>query len=91
VDRAAERLRVGKPEATADPDDKQKAPRLNIEAETRSEQSSIDPAQSRTQTDVGVTLDADETTRVRGGVRVERESEREQGDPIPTVGIEKRF
>jgi hypothetical protein len=38
-----------------------------------------------------VAVEVTEEIRLRGGVRVEEESGREAEDPMPTVGIEKRF
>jgi hypothetical protein len=82
---------VRKRETGGDEPTKEERQRLRLELETRDDPSSVRPSAIRSRTDAGVAVEVTEEIRLRGGVRVEEESGREAEDPMPTVGIEKRF
>jgi hypothetical protein len=67
-----------------------KSRRLQVEVDRSEESSELDPDVSRKRTEAGVSVEVGENTRVRGGVRVEEEGE-ERDEPVPMIGIEKRF
>lgn len=67
------------------------ASRVELEVESRKDEAALRPASARTSTDVQVSVDVGNETRLRGGLRVEQESDSELKDPVPTLGIEKRF
>jgi hypothetical protein len=69
------------------------AARLRVQVETRQDSAGFDPDNTRTRrrTEAGVAVEVDEKTSVRGGVRVEQEPDEEWREPVPTVGVEKRF
>jgi hypothetical protein len=91
VDRSAERLKTPEPETDPASEPKRKESRVGVDLQTRTDGSTAQPSKSRTQTDAGVSVGVGETTKVRGGVRVEQEAGKEREDPVPTVGIERRF
>jgi hypothetical protein len=87
-----ERLKPTKPDEAQSTDDEEEDPEgLRIELKTQSDRATTRPSSSRDRTDAGVSVGVSETIRLRGGVRLEEESGREPEDPVPTVGIEKRF
>jgi len=67
--------------------------RLRIEVQRQKESAEFDTDGSRTRerADAGLSVEVGGDTRVRGGVRVEKEADQEWNDPVPTVGIEGRF
>ncbi len=71
--------------------EKRQTSRLHIDLETQRDDAEVHPTKSRTRTDAGVSLDVGDTTKIRGGVRVEQETDRERDSPVPMIGIEKRF
>jgi hypothetical protein len=91
ADGVAPQLKPGKPDEGESEDEGGDPQRLHLELETRSDPAAVRPSTSRDRTDAGVSLDVSETIRLRGGVRLEEESGTEPDDPVPTVGIEKRF
>ena len=74
-------------------EEEREAARLRVDVRRKREAADIDPEGSRVRerTDAGVSVDVGGDARVRGGVQVERESGEEWRDPVPNVGIEKRF
>jgi hypothetical protein len=82
---------------TTDPDElaekKREEARLRIEFQRHKEADELDPDGSRTRerAEAGVSVDLDGDTRLRGGVKVEKEADEDWHDPVPTVGIEGRF
>jgi len=91
----AENLESAEPGAESDSmtDQEREAARLRIEIRRRNESAVIDPDGSlnRESTDAGVSVEVGEDTRLGGGVHVVQESDGEFRDPVPTVGVEKRF
>lgn len=65
--------------------------RVRLELEARDDAAALRPSAARSRTDAGVSVPVAERVRLRGGVRLEEESGREPDEPMPTVGIEKRF
>ncbi len=80
-----------KPKDTESADKREDPQRPRLELETRSDPAAVRPSTSRSRTDVGLSVEVGEELRLRGGVRLEEESGQEPEDPVPTVGIEKRF
>jgi hypothetical protein len=69
-------------------------PRLRIEGAMRRESTGLDRGQERDQIDVGASVKVDESTRIRGGVRIERDpnlDDTEEAETAPMIGVEKRF
>lgn len=66
--------------------------RVQVEAAAIRDRPTVRPDRAAERLDVGVSVGVDETTRLRGGVRVESGTE-EKREPTrtPVVGIEKRF
>jgi hypothetical protein len=83
--------READPEALTD--EEREAARLRVEIRRQQESVEFDPNGSRVRerTDAGVSVDVGGDTRVKSGVRVEKEPDEEWRDPVPTVGVEKRF
>jgi len=69
----------------------QKASRFGVEVDSRDDPVSVDGKATRKQTDASVSVDVSESTKVRGGVRVQENQEGVEQDRVPTVGFEKRF
>jgi hypothetical protein len=70
------------------------AGRVRIDLDLRTEEPIARRDLKREQLDAGAAFEVDEQTRVRGGVRIERDSSEgvESGrNTTPTIGIEKRF
>ena len=74
-------------------EEEREAARLHVDIRRNRDAAEIDPDGSRVRerTDAGVSVDVGGDARVRGGVQVERESGEEWSDPVPSVGVEKRF
>lgn len=68
-----------------------KPSRLGVQFESYSDPAAVHPAKTRTQTNAEVSVDVTDSTRLRGGVRVQQESDTEPPARVPTIGIEKRF
>jgi hypothetical protein len=68
-----------------------KASRFGVAIDSRDDPVSVDGKTTRKQTDASVSVDVSESTKVRGGVRVQENQEGVEQDRVPTVGIEKRF
>jgi len=69
----------------------QKASRLGIEIDSRDDPASVDAKKTRKQTDAAVSVGVDDSTRIRGGVRVQENPDGVEPERVPTVGFEKRF
>jgi hypothetical protein len=69
----------------------EKPSRLGVQFDSRSDPAAIHPPKTRTQTNAEVHIDVTENTRLRGGVRVQEDSDTAPADRVPTIGIEKRF
>jgi hypothetical protein len=68
--------------------------RVRIEASRQADKNEIDGKTEREQVDAGASVRVDESTRVRGGVRIERdpdEGSAVERETAPMIGIEKRF
>ncbi len=83
------------PGSDSDPqaEEERKAARLRVDVRRLRDAAEIDPDGSRVRerTDAGVSVDVGGDASVRGGVQVEREPGEEWRDPVPSVGVEKRF
>ncbi len=67
---------------------------LRIDASSRRDMLEEDPEQTRQQVDAGASVEVDENTRIRGGVRIERDPESavtKEEETAPMIGVEKRF
>ena len=54
----------------------------------------VDRDQKRDQIDVGASVRVGESTRIRGGVRIERDpnlDDEKEAETAPMIGVEKRF
>jgi hypothetical protein len=65
--------------------------RVRVRVDSHEEPIGIDQSRSRQRTDAGISVGVDEDTSLRGGVRVEQETDRPIEEPVPTIGIEGRF
>jgi hypothetical protein len=83
------------PGSDSDPqnEEERKAARLRVDVRRKRDAAEVDPDGSRVRerTDAGVSVDVGGDASVRGGVQVEREPGEEWRDPVPNVGVEKRF
>jgi hypothetical protein len=79
----------GEGDEDATTDQERREGSIGVEIERQEDPVGFEPARSHSRTDAGVSVGVDEKTRLRGGVRVEPEQEREE--PVPTVGIEQKF
>jgi len=70
--------------------------RVRIDGKRQHDSLEEDPSQKREQVDAGASVDVNESTRIRGGVRIERDpdsavTETEEIETAPMIGVEKRF
>jgi len=82
------------PSATDDgeaADPKKREGRVRVRVDSQEEPVGVDQSRSRHRTDAGISVGVDEDTSLRGGVRVEQETDRPIEEPVPTIGIEGRF
>jgi hypothetical protein len=91
VDGVAERLKPAKSQTDKRAEKGAEDRRLRLELEKRSDPAAVRGSTSLTRTEAGVSVEVGKTTTLRGGVRVEQESGKEAEEPVPTIGIEKRF
>jgi hypothetical protein len=69
-------------------------PRLRVEGAMKREVAEVDRDQKRDQIDVGASVRVGESTRIRGGVRIERDpnlDDEKEAETAPMIGVEKRF
>jgi hypothetical protein len=74
-------------------DAERKAAGLRVDVRRKKESAEYDPdgTLNRERADAGISVDVDEGASVRGGVQVEKNADEDWRDPVPTVGVEKRF
>lgn len=80
-------------EPDAQTEKQREAASLRIKILRQRESAEVDPdgTLTRERTDAGVSVDVGGDTRVGGGVHVVQDPDGEFRDPVPTVGVEKRF
>lgn len=66
------------------------AARVAADVRSQRDEAILAPGEYRERTDVEVSVGS-EKSRLRGGVRMEGESSADPRNPIPTVGVERRF
>jgi hypothetical protein len=70
------------------------ARRVHIDASSTRDTLEEDPEQTRQQVDAGASVKVNESTRIRGGVRIERDPDSavtKEVETAPMIGVEKRF
>ena len=68
--------------------------RIRVDASRKEDKNEIDGRTEREQVDAGASVRVDDRTRIRGGVRIERdpdETSEVERETAPMIGIEKRF
>lgn len=80
-------------EADVGSDEARDPGRLRLEVETREDVAGFDPDRQRRnrEAEAGVAIEVDESTSVRGGVRAGQQDDEDWTEPVPKVGVEKRF
>ena len=73
--------------------EKKRSAGIRVDGKAREDSVGFDPKRQHTlrEAEAGVAVDVDEGTSVRGGVRAQQKDDADWAEPVPTVGIEKRF